>query len=206
MFLLCMSSAEYDSAYAERQLSRSRNPFRRLIKGFYIRDVLRDIHGTTIDFGCGAGQLLNRLPPGSIGLEVNPSLVTQLKMQGLNVQRYDPGQDQLCFTELASGRYQTFVMSHVLEHFDDAADGLRKILCACERLHIPRVVIVVPGEKGYAFDDTHRSFVNRDYLTCHNLLECEGYSVTKMRYFPINLEAIGKFFTFHELKVIYDKL
>lgn len=201
-----MSSTEYDETYAARQLSRSRNPFRRLIKGFYLRDVLRDIHGPTIDFGCGAGQLLNKLPAGSLGLEVNPLLVTQLKLRGLNVQRYDPGQDQLCFTELASGQFQTFVMSHVLEHFDDAADGLRKILRACGRLHITRVVIVVPGEKGYAFDDTHRSFVSRDYLKRHNLLDCEGYSVTKMRYFPINLEAIGRFFTFHELKLIYDKL
>lgn len=201
-----MSSTGYDEAYAARQLSRSRSPLRRLIKGFYLRDVLSDIHGPTIDFGCGAGQLLNRLPAGSLGLEVNPSLVAQLKLQGLNVQRYDPGQDLLCFTELASDQYQTFVMSHVLEHFDDAAGGLRKILSACRRLHITRVVIVVPGEKGYAFDDTHRSFVNRDYLKHHNLLNCEGYSVTKMRYFPINLKVIGKFFTFHELKLIYDKL
>lgn len=200
-----MSSTDYDETYAERQLSRSRNPLRCLIKGFYLRDLVREVHGPTIDFGCGAGQLLAKLPKGSLGLEVNASLVRELKSQGLNAQLYNPVQDQLCFTELISGQYQTFVMSHVLEHFEDAADGLHKILRACGRLDVSRVVIVVPGEKGYAFDNTHRSFVNRSYLQRHNLLNCDGYTVTKMRHFPINLEIIGTFFTFHELKIIYDR-
>jgi SAM-dependent methyltransferase len=200
-----MSGTEYDEAYAERQLSRSRNPLRHLIKNFYLRDLMREICGPTIDFGCGAGQLLAKLPKGSLGLEVNATLVQELKSQGLNARLYDPIQDQLFFAELADGQYQTFVMSHVLEHFDDAVDGLHKILRACGRLGISRVIVVVPGERGYAFDNTHRSFVNRDYLIRHNLLDCEGYAVTNMRYFPINLEIIGAFFTFHELKIIYDR-
>jgi SAM-dependent methyltransferase len=201
-----MSVSEYDTAYATRQLSRSRNPLRRLGKGFYLRDLLKDVIGPTIDFGCGAGQLLARLPENSIGLEVNVELVKALQSQGKNVQVYNPEQDQLSFAGLPADHYKTFVMSHVLEHFDDAAEGLHKILRACGRLGIRRVIIVVPGEKGYAFDKTHRSFVNREYLVQNNLLDCEGYGVTKMRFFPFNLELVGAFFTFHELKIIYDKL
>lgn len=201
-----MSGADYDTAYAERQLSRSRHPIRRLIKGFYLRDLVREVSGPTIDFGCGAGQVLAQLPPGSLGLEVNATLVDALKSSGLNVRHYDPEHDRLNFAELETGHYETFVMSHVLEHFEDAADGVHQILRSCDRLGITRVIIVVPGEKGYAFDKTHRSFVNRDYLQRHDLLECEGYRVSKMRYFPIDREAIGKYFTFHELKVIYEKI
>lgn len=199
-----MSTHDYDATYADRQLSRSRNPFRRLVKGFYLRDLMREVRGPTIDFGCGAGQILARLPAGSLGLEVNATLVEALRSSGLNAQLYDPASDRLRFEGLPSGHFQTFVMSHVLEHFDDAADGLRQILRACHRLKTSRVVIVVPGEKGYAFDKTHRSFVNYDYLQRHQLLDCEGYRVSTLRYFPINHEAVGKYFTFHELKVIYD--
>lgn len=200
-----MGTHDYDTTYANRQLSRSRSPLRRLMKGFYLRDLLREVRGPTIDFGCGAGQILARLPAGSLGLEVNATLVEALRSNGLQAQLYDPENDQLRFDSLPSGHFETFVMSHVLEHFDRAADGLRQILRACARLGVSRVVIVVPGEKGYAFDNTHRSFVNIEYLHRNQLLDCEGYRVSNMRYFPINREAVGKYFTFHELKIIYDK-
>lgn len=200
-----MSTDDYDAAYAARQLSRSRNPLRRLVKGFYLRDLMREVRGPAIDFGCGAGQVLARMPEGSLGLEVNGALVEALQANGLNVQRYEPAEDRLTFSELPAGRYDTFVMSHVLEHFDNAADGLRQILRACGRLGVSRVIVVVPGAKGYAFDATHRSFVNEDYLHEHQLHACEGYRVSATRYFPINRAEIGKYFTFHELKIIYDR-
>lgn len=200
-----MAVSEYDEVYATRQLNRSRNPLRRLVKGFYLRDLLKDVVGPTIDFGCGAGQLLARLPEKSIGLEVNAALVKHLRAEGKNVQLYIPERDKLSFSDLMPNLYQTFVMSHVLEHFEDAADGLRQILRACDRLGVKRLIVIVPGWKGYAFDETHRSFVNPDYLKKHSLLKCGDYSVAKMCYFPINVERIGSVFTFHELKVVYDK-
>ncbi|MBT9566873.1 MAG: methyltransferase domain-containing protein [Thiobacillus sp.] len=200
-----MSTHDYDATYAQRQLIRSRNPLRRLVKGFYLRDLCREVRGPAIDFGCGAGQLLARLPAGSLGLEVNATLVDTLRSRGLNVQLYEPELDQLRFSDLPSGQFETFIMSHVLEHFDHAAVRLRQILYACGRLNISRVIVVVPGAKGYAFDSTHRSFVTAAYLQRHRLLESEGYAVSTMRYYPINLEVVGKYFTFHELKIIYDK-
>ncbi|MEO8407474.1 MAG: hypothetical protein ABI476_03505, partial [Oxalobacteraceae bacterium] len=75
------------------QLRRSRHPLRKSIKFFYLKNILRDVVGKTIDFGCGAGQLLTGLPAGSVGLEVNPHLVDALRKAGLNAQRYDPEDD-----------------------------------------------------------------------------------------------------------------
>ena len=199
-----MDHSEYDIAYAARQLNRSRNVFRRLIKGFYLRNLLKDVQGAAIDFGCGAGQLLEKLPAGSIGLEVNPELVRILKSQGLSVQQYDPEHDQLRFNDLPGGPYKTFIMSHVLEHFENAEKGLATILRSCRRIGVKRVIIVVPGKKGFAFDKTHRSFVTRDYLTSRNMQEHEGYRITRMSFFPLDIESVGTFFTFHELKIIYD--
>lgn len=200
-----MTDASYDQRYAERQLGRSNNPLRRIIKRFYLNNLLKDVRGLAIDFGCGAGQLLERMPNGSLGLEVNPNLVAALRARHLNAQIYDPDMDQLSLKELPSRHYQTFVMSHVLEHLDNAAEALRSILRSCSRLGIERVIIVLPCEKGYAFDSTHRTFVNRKYIDDNNLREHSGYAVKYMDYFPFNSEVVGKYFVFNEFKVVYEK-
>lgn len=160
--------------------------------------------GKTIDFGCGAGQLLARLPEGSIGLEVDPHLVGALREMGLNAQRYDTN-DDFSFIDIAPGHYKTFVMAHVLEHFDDADKVLRRILNSCYRIGIERAIFVVPGSKGYRSDNTHKTFINRHYLSQHGLGNCEGYAIRDTRYFPVDTESAGDYFTYHELTLIYDR-
>ena len=201
-----MSTADdFGINYATEQLRRSHHPLRQIIKSFYLKNILRDVTGKTIDFGCGAGQLLARLPAGSVGLEVNPHLVCALRTAGMNSQRYDDG-DDFSFTDFPCGQYKTFVMAHVLEHFDDAGKVLKRILSSCSRIGIERAIIVVPGAKGYQSDQTHKTFVDRNYLREHGLLNCEGYTAREISYFPINNESIGKYFIFHELKLTYDKI
>lgn len=197
---------EYDQAYATQQLERSRSGLRRFVKNFYLRNILKEVKGPAVDFGCGAGQLLERLPPSSLGLEVNSHLVHALLVAGMNVQHYDPSNDALLLSQLPEGFFKTFVMSHVLEHFQDAADALKKILGSCRRLGVERVIVIVPGEKGYRFDNTHRTFVSRGYLTEHGILEEAGFRAVSISYFPINMEWIGKFFVFHEMKIVYEKI
>ena len=195
----------FNRDYATEQLRRSRHPLRRLIKGFYVRNVLRDVTGASIDFGCGAGQLLACLPAGSIGLDINPFLVESLRMKGLNVIHYDAELDRFLLAALSENLYSTFIMAHVLEHFADAAVILRTLLSSCRRLAVQRFILVLPGWKGYRSDDTHRTFVDRRYLQREGLLSCEGYALTHIRYFPIDHEAVGRYFVFHELIVVYDR-
>jgi SAM-dependent methyltransferase len=199
-----VSQQLYDAEYAARQLNRSRDPLRRFVKNRYLANVLKDVKGATLDFGCGAGQLLEKLPTGSVGLEVNAHLVEALREKGLPARQYDPGADQLRFDDIPDNTFTTLVMSHVLEHFDDAADGLRRILESCGRLGISRVIVIVPGRKGYEFDPTHRTFVDRFYLKEHGLTRYAGFSARNFSYFPLNRESVGRFFTFHEFKVVFD--
>ena len=199
------NTEEFGLDYATEQMRRSRHPLRKAIKSFYLNNILRDIKGKTIDFGCGAGQLLARLPVGSVGLEVNIQLVLALRKAGLNSQKYDT-EDNFSFHDIPCEHYNTFVMAHVLEHFYDADQVLRKILRSCWRIGIERAIIVLPGAKGYQSDRTHKTFVNRDYLSRHRLLNCEGYALSDSRHFPVNIECIGNYFIFHELKLIYDRL
>jgi hypothetical protein len=199
-----VDTTEYDKDYALQQLRRSHQHLRRVIKYFYLNNILYEVLGPTIDFGCGAGQLLARLPAGSIGLEVNPYLVIELQKKGLNALLYKPATDQFSLCLLPQNHYKTLVIAHVLEHFINANLMLRTLLRSCSRLGIQRVILVLPGAKGFRFDKTHKTFIDRQYLENQGLLCCEGYTVNKISYFPFNIECLGNYFTFHELKVIYD--
>ena len=201
-----MGEVEYDLKYAEQQLQRSHSPLRRFVKQFYLWNVVKDVIGPTVDFGCGAGQLLELLPEGSLGLEVNPYLVETLQNRGLNVKLYDPSKDQLALKDVPEGQFSTLIMSHVLEHFDNATDGLKHILSSCNRLGINRVIIIVPGKKGYAYDKTHKTFVNRNYVETEHLTRVNDYVMSTVSYFPVNVELVGNFFTFHEMKMVFNFL
>jgi 2-polyprenyl-3-methyl-5-hydroxy-6-metoxy-1,4-benzoquinol methylase len=200
------STPEFGQAYAAEQLRRSRHPLRRLIKKFYLDRVLGEIEaGPTIDFGCGAGQLLARLPAGSVGLEVNPHLVEALRQEGFDARLYDAYSDDFSLSSLESGRYRAFTISHVLEHFDDTPAVMHKLWAACARLGVTTIVAIVPGAKGYASDTTHKTFVTREWVRDNGLEQCEGYVLECADYFPIDKASIGDWFVFHELHLVYRR-
>jgi hypothetical protein len=96
-------------------------------------------------------------------------------------------------------------MSHVLEHFADSANVIRKIWHAVGRLGIDTVVVVVPGEKGYASDSTHKTFVTEEIFRETGSDRYQGFEIRKVRYFPGDSKALGKYFTFHELKIVWSR-
>lgn len=194
---------EFGHAYAQRQIVRQRNPFRRLIKAFYVSRVLRHVHGPSIDLGCGAGQILEHLPKGSVGIEVNPHLVEELTRRGFKVIPAAEGETGFNLQALSRNKFGTLVLSHVLEHFGNADQVLRCLLHDCANLGISTVIIVIPGETGFRSDPTHKTFVNMDYLQSRELVDCEGFKIVHHSYFPGNLKLIERFFVYHELMVVY---
>lgn len=198
-----MQDEEFGQAYARKQIDRQRNPFRRLIKSFYVSRILKHITGPAVDLGCGAGQILERLPEGSIGIEVNPHLIECLTQRGLRVIPAVSAQDGFDLMGLNPYKFEALVLSHVLEHFDNAGQVLRKLLHDCGDLGISTVIIVVPSETGFRSDSTHKTFVDLNYLRTHQLVNCEGYRIAHSSYFPLNFEFVGKFFVYHELMLVY---
>lgn len=196
---------EFDQQYAFEQFRRSRHPLRRFIKGYYLRNILRDVRGPAIDFGCGAGQLLARLPPGSVGLEVNQYLIEELNNAGLVVHQAHATLNDFELSGFAPGTFRTLVIAHVLEHLPDPTKALHLLLKACVRLGIDRVVMVVPGAKGYASDRTHKTFINRDYLETNMPQSIDGFVRSGISYFPGPREWIGRYFVFNEMKVVFDR-
>lgn len=197
--------AGFDACYASEQLRRSRHPMRRFIKGFYLRSVLSLVRGPTIDYGCGAGQLLVRLPLGSLGLEVNPHLIVAHAGAGLSVLQWQASDEGFDLQGLPPGRFKSLVISHVLEHLPDPAAALRRLLQACSRIGVERVIAVVPGAKGYASDPTHRTFVDSRYVADQGWTQIAGYSLALQRFFPLPWEGGGKLYIYNEMQLVFDR-
>ncbi len=60
---------EYDSNYTHYQLKRSY--LRKIIRKIYLQEIVKKNIGKAIDFGCGVGELLEKLPEGSLGFDIN---------------------------------------------------------------------------------------------------------------------------------------
>lgn len=199
-------AAGFDSGYASEQLRRSKHPLRRLIKGFYLRSVLSLVKGPTIDYGCGAGQLLALLPAGSVGLEVNPHLVAAHSRAGLSVRQWQANDQGFDLAGLAPGQFQTLVISHVLEHLPEPTAAITRLLQACQRLGVARLIAVVPGAKGYASDATHRTFIDSHYVAAQGWKRLAGYDQCQLRFFPLPWEGGGELYIYNEMQLVFDRL
>ena len=193
----------YGKAYKDYQLNRS--CFRKLIRRAYLKNVLKYVVGKAIDFGCGVGELLQVLPPGSVGFEINEEAVKHCRSAGLDVRLYKPEIDRYNFEDISPREFKTFVISHVLEHLEKPAEVMKSIFSFCIRSDIGRVIIIVPGVKGFRQDKTHKTFLDIGSMEELGLTGVEGFEVSEKKYFPINAFWAGNFFTYNELFVVYDK-
>lgn len=195
---------EFDKDYTDYQANRSL--LRKWVRRAYLRSAASQLTGPTLDFGCGVGELLERLPGGSRGLEYNQATVEFCRRKGLQVDAYDGFVDDWNLSVLApESRFDSMVISHVLEHLEGPAQVLRRLLLASQRLGVRRVLVIVPGRAGFRIDATHHTFVNRDLLSRVGIVQGTGFSMQRTRYFPGNLHRIGDWFPHHELQVLYAR-
>ena len=78
---------EYGQEYTDYQAGRSR--LRKVMRRPWLRAAAGFVEGPAIDLGCGVGELLERLPAGSMGLEINKASVEHCRAKGLDVTYYD---------------------------------------------------------------------------------------------------------------------
>lgn len=195
---------EFDADYTRYQTERS--ALRKWVRRLYLRSAARQLRGPTLDFGCGVGELLQRLPDGSQGLEYNPATVAYCRSVGLPVQAYDGFADDWRLRVLPeNARFESMVISHVLEHLDEPMVILNKLLHAARQHAVRRVLVIVPGRAGYRIDSTHRTFVDRSMLARREVVEGSGFTLQSARYFPGNLRRIGDVFPHHELQVMFER-
>lgn len=195
------NASTFDEKYTEYQLNRS--ILRKFIRKLYLRHAASLCLGKTIDFGCGVGEHLNFLEAGSIGLEVNESTVKHCRSLNLPVSLYIPGEDNYKLLNLPSDTYDTILISHVLEHLEDPDLILKALLDSGERLGVKRVVIIVPQEKGFASDITHRTYIDKNYLNSKNILNYKSWRVLRSGTFPI--PGLGKLFIYNEFFIVLSR-
>lgn len=123
--------------------------------------------------------------------------------RGLNVLLYDPGLDNYELRDLNSGKYNTLVISHVLEHMTEPGNVLKSLMQACTRLGVSRILVIVPCKAGFTYDPTHITYVSKEFLEKNDLLKYCGFSLKKWGYFPFNLKSAGDFFIFNEFYALY---
>jgi hypothetical protein len=173
-----------------------------LARKFFLKTAAAMTTGKTIDFGCGVGELLSLLEPGSIGFEINPCCVDLCKGKGLNVHLYEPAKDKYQLQTLsAEDGFKTMIMSHVLEHLEKPIEVLDGLLSSCERLKIEKVILLIPDLKGFKKDSTHKVFISEANLP----RQIGKFRLVFARHFPFNALFLQKNFTNNELRVVYKR-
>lgn len=196
--------ASFTGDYTRYQLQRSF--LRKFVRRAYLRSAVRKLVGPTLDFGCGVGELLARLPIGSRGVEYNRDTVAYCQRIGLPVDFYDGVADDWSLGGVAQpGQFQSMVMSHVLEHLDDPATILSKLLQACDDKGIQRVLVIVPGAAGFRTDPTHTVCVDYGLLASEQVVLPAQWQRSLPIYFPINFQRLGNVLTHHELQVVFHR-
>jgi SAM-dependent methyltransferase len=112
----------------------------------------RDLKGCVLDYGCGIGDFL-RYRPNTIGVDVNFFNVAYCRSIGkIAVQIGTDGA-----LPFAHGTFFAAVMDNVLEHI--RADRAGAVIEELRRVIAPegRLVIGVPGKKGFDADPDHKA-------------------------------------------------
>jgi hypothetical protein len=195
---------DYDESYTQYQSGRS--AVRKLARRLYLRSAASLVSGPTLDFGCGIGELLERLPAGSMGLEYNQTTVEYCRRRGLDVHWYDGTADGWGLSAVQRGRrFESLVVSHVLEHFDDPVQLLAMLLPSAAALGITKALLIVPGQAGFRIDPTHRKFVDLNMLASVISSFPGQWRIKVAKYFPFDLRVIGEVFPHHELQVLCER-
>lgn len=191
----------YDQVYTNLLISK--NPIRHFVrKHFYIHNLLKFIQGKTLDFGCGVGEVLKFLPPGSVGMDINKTSVDFCLSRNLKAFIYNSLTDKYNFIFVKTNLYQTLLMNHVLEHLPKPKETLEKILESASKKKIKRIVIVVPGRKGFEADQTHIEFIDHHFFSQTKM---NGYKIIYQKYYPINHALIGNFLRYQEMIIVLEK-
>lgn len=140
------------------------------------------LNGEVLDLGCGLGRFIN-FRPGTLGVDINPFNVEYCKNQGHNVQlmmgNSIPFPDQ---------SFDCILMDNVLEHIERPNIIIKEVVRVLRNQG--KLVVGVPGIKGYAYDPDHKVFYDKNQLS--DLLSGEGFKLESHFYTPIKSEFLER--------------
>ncbi len=187
--------ARGNTGYFEYLQSRSRLAW--WYRKYYLYPRLgRHLSGRVLDVGCGIGDLL-RCRPGTVGVDINPQTVAFCRGQGLDVRLMSP--DQLPFDAAA---FDSVVLDNVLEHLADPDPLLGEIA----RVLVPggRLLVGVPGQRGYAADPDHKIYYDEAGLT--DYMTTQGFRLRVLLHAPLRSARLDASMRQYCLYGVFDKL
>lgn len=128
-----------------------------LYRNFFLYPRLsRELIGSTLDIGCGIGDFL-AYRKGTVGVDVNPRLVEYCLKRGLNASVMEV--NKLPFPDAT---FSSLILDNVLEHIEEPMPLLKEMW----RVMKPngRLIVGVPGTRGYASDPDHKIFYSENLL------------------------------------------
>ena len=121
--------------------------------------LARRLAGRSLDIGCGIGDMLI-YRGNTVGVDINPRTVAFCQARGAAASLMQP--DELPF---ADGEFDSALMDNVLEHILQP----ERLLGEVRRILKPggRLLVGVPGARGWASDADHKVFYDEGALaTC----------------------------------------
>ncbi len=130
------------------------------------------LKGRTLDVGCGIGDML-KFRKNSIGVDINQKNVEYGKSIGLDVVSME--KDILPF---GNNTFISILLDNVLEHISEPEALLNEMY----RVLAPggRILVGVPGVKGWNSDVTHTVFYDENSLA--KLFSSKGFSTIETFY------------------------
>ena len=115
------------------------------------------LQGRALDIGCGIGDMLMHRA-NTVGVDINPHTVAFCNARGASAVVMQP--DELPFS---SGEFDSVLMDNVLEHIPQP----ERLLSEVHRVLRPdgRLLVGVPGARGWASDPDHKVFYDQDKLS-----------------------------------------
>lgn len=172
---------------------------RRKKAGLWYRDfwlyprINRYLSGTVLDIGCGIGDFV-RYRPQTVGTDVNSKAVAFCRSNGLSVELMQPGQ-----LPFGDSSFDGAVLDNVLEHLEQPEPLLAEIHRILRT--DGRLVIGVPGAKGFDSDPDHK----RHYPEAELILTAQNARFRLARIFhqPIYSRLLDRHFRYYAIYGVF---
>jgi SAM-dependent methyltransferase len=140
--------------------------------------ICRFLSGRVIDIGCGVGDFLS-YRSNTVGVDINPETVKWCRQIGYNARIM--AKDELPF---ADKMFDGAILDNVIEHIETPGPILYEVHRVLRKQ--ARLVVGVPGTRGYTRDPDHKVFYSERKLI-KEVSKC-GFDLQKVFAMPINLK------------------
>lgn len=142
--------------------------------------LCRRLSGIVLDVGCGIGDLL-AFRSGTVGTDINPRAVAWCRDKGYRAKLM-----MLDTLPFKTAVFDGVVLDNVLEHIVSP----EPLLAEVRRVLRPgaRVMIGVPGSKGYASDPDHKVFYDEARLIV--VMAATGFTLHELLPTPFKLSLL----------------